>query len=1046
MSQSIDSRVENHVADLRALINGRRAHPVDFAVASTSGTSVFSPTRHRTRSRSPRRSRSRSPARSYRNPSRSRSRSPRYSRTEPERRREHFVSGESWSRHPSPPRSSPPREVETQRADHVVAADDTNSREKASFIPHDLSREIIKWGCVSINPDESKAIRETFKLNFEKSSTSFSPPSVDGWMARKIKEAGKNTSKAVEVTEKSWLTTQYKVFDIASPLIYLLDELENGPPMPRNQIVAMIRASLMQWGRAFSHISDRRRANLLSSVVPGASHLLEDPKSFSWKERRSELFGQRFFNAMVESRKQDETLAALQPAKKHSYSTRNRDNGGGGQSKSQSFRGAGARGARGSHRGGYVLVETSPTSYTPHFFSPPSSLVGGRLRFFRAAWAGITKDPWILNGVEEGFLLEFETVPIFPDVPGRIGMSAEMESVCDREVDDLLAKGAVREIVDGSPGYVSSFFCVPKKGRDLYRPIVNLKGLNYFLSYEHFKMEGLVTVRGLLRKNDWMVKVDLKDAYLTVPIHPSHHKFLRFLWRDRIFEFNCLTFGLASAPRWFTKIVKVAVAQLRERGLRMVVYLDDILLINESREGVLADLSFLLTTFESLGFIINWRKSDIVPSRAMEYLGVLWNTELLTCALPGEKVDSIGSSCLNILSLDRVRLSALASVLGSFVWAVAAVPFAQAHCRSLQSQFIKESRRVDGDLTSFCRLTVESRRELLWWSGELALVNGRRFAQQEPDLIIFSDASLTGWGASCNGVPARGPWTTSDKYRHINELELWAAFFAVKSFAPHSKRISIRIFIDNTTAVSYINKCGGTRSRSLSRVAEEISFWCESRGISLEAFFIPGRLNTAADAESRAKGDSSDWRLCADVFNEIARLWPVDIDLFASAWSSQLPEFCSWRPQPGAYAVNAFSINWAEFNGYAFPPFSLILTCLNKIRRELADVVLVAPVWPSQPWYPLLLEMVTDIPRILNSVEDLLVSSLGARHPLLRQGVVLAAWRLSGNPCLSRAFRGQLSTSSWPEFDQLRRLHTSPHGTLGCVGTCDGVRIPCLAI
>ena len=308
------------------------------------------------------------------------------------------------------------------------------------------------------------------------------------------------------------------MFDIASPLIYLLVELENRPPMPRGQIVAMLRASLMQWGRAFSHISDKRRANLLSSVIPGASHLLEDPKASSWKERRGELFEERFFNAMVESRKQDETLAALQP-KKHAYSTRNR---GGGQSSNRGSNRGGTRGSyRGSQRGGYVPFDSLPPVYIPPFgFNPPLTLIGGRLRYFVAAWRSITNDPCILSGLERGFQLEFVSAPAFPEVSGQVGMSIEMEEICDREVKDLLAKGAIREIVDGSPGYVSSFFCVPKKGKGLYRPIVNLKRLNSFLAYEHFKMEGLVTVRGLLRRGDWLVKVDLTDAYLIVPMFP----------------------------------------------------------------------------------------------------------------------------------------------------------------------------------------------------------------------------------------------------------------------------------------------------------------------------------------------------------------------------------------------------------------------------------------------------------------------------------------------------------------------------------------------
>ena len=94
-------------------------------------------------------------------------------------------------------------------------------------------------------------------------------------------------------------------------------------------------------------------------------------------------------------------------------------------------------------------------------------------------------------------------------------------------------------------------------------------------------------LKDILKKGDYMVKIDLKDAYLTVPIWQNHQKYLRFLWRDSLLEFACLPFGLASAPRVFTKLLKPVVAILRQGGIRLIVYLDDILLMAPSAEQVL---------------------------------------------------------------------------------------------------------------------------------------------------------------------------------------------------------------------------------------------------------------------------------------------------------------------------------------------------------------------------------------------------------------------------------------------------------------------------
>lgn len=122
-----------------------------------------------------------------------------------------------------------------------------------------------------------------------------------------------------------------------------------------------------------------------------------------------------------------------------------------------------------------------------------------------------------------------------------------------------------------------------------------------------------------------------------------------------------------------------------------------------------------------------------------------------------------------------------------------------------------------------------------------------------------------------------------------------------------------------------------------------------------------------ADEESRARADSSDWMLDRKMFQSIANICPVEVDLFATMWNAQLPSFVSWRPQPSSIATNALSLSWKNGSYYAFPPFSLILKCLEKIRREEATIIFVCPVWPGQPWFPILLELSCDVPRLLPS-------------------------------------------------------------------------------
>lgn len=76
-------------------------------------------------------------------------------------------------------------------------------------------------------------------------------------------------------------------------------------------------------------------------------------------------------------------------------------------------------------------------------------------------------------------------------------------------------------------------------------------------------MKGLATLPDLLRQGDWLVKVDLKAAYFTVPIHPDHQGYLRFVVEGVAYQFTCLPFRLACAPWAFTKIMKAMMTLLR---------------------------------------------------------------------------------------------------------------------------------------------------------------------------------------------------------------------------------------------------------------------------------------------------------------------------------------------------------------------------------------------------------------------------------------------------------------------------------------------------
>ena len=146
-----------------------------------------------------------------------------------------------------------------------------------------------------------------------------------------------------------------------------------------------------------------------------------------------------------------------------------------------------------------------------------------------------------------------------------------------------------------------------------------------------------------------IAKLDLKDAYFTVPINQEHQKFLRFVVDQVRYQFTCLPFGLSCAPWAFTKVVKPVAAFLRSLGVRLIVYIDDILIKGKSPDEVRNHVEALITLLEGLGFIVNMEKSVLTPSQRIKFLGLQLDTSSMCLSLPGHKIRTIRGEAAQLL-------------------------------------------------------------------------------------------------------------------------------------------------------------------------------------------------------------------------------------------------------------------------------------------------------------------------------------------------------------------------------------------------------------
>ena len=184
--------------------------------------------------------------------------------------------------------------------------------------------------------------------------------------------------------------------------------------------------------------------------------------------------------------------------------------------------------------------------------------------------------------------------------------------------------GAIKPCEPVKDQFLSSYFLV-KKSDGSYRFVINLKKLNKFVKTSHFKMEDGKTASLLLSKNDFLRKLDLQNAYYSFPIHESCRKYLRFEFNSQLYEFTCLPFGLSVAPWVFTKILKPAANYLRRMSHKSVFYLDDILCMSSSYENCTKNMNMHIQKLPSLGFLINYKKSILIPITSIKFLGIKYN-------------------------------------------------------------------------------------------------------------------------------------------------------------------------------------------------------------------------------------------------------------------------------------------------------------------------------------------------------------------------------------------------------------------------------------
>ena len=236
--------------------------------------------------------------------------------------------------------------------------------------------------------------------------------------------------------------------------------------------------------------------------------------------------------------------------------------------------------------------------------------------------------------------------------------------------------------------FISNIF-LRKKKDGTYRMILNLKQLNEFIVYHHFKMDSLQAATELMKPGCFMASIDLKDAYYTVSIHQEFQKYLKFQVDGKLYQYTCLPNGLSNAPRLFTKLMKPVYATLREQGHTNLGYIDDSLLLGDTITECDSSVGATKSLVEHLGFIPHLEKSILYPTQIIVLLGFTLNSLTMTVTPTQDKIMKTRQCCLALLTRQTPTIQDLAEVIGVLVANFPDVEFGPLHYRNLEKDKIQ---------------------------------------------------------------------------------------------------------------------------------------------------------------------------------------------------------------------------------------------------------------------------------------------------------------------------------------------------------------------
>ena len=477
------------------------------------------------------------------------------------------------------------------------------------------------------------------------------------------------------------------------------------------------------------------------------------------------------------------------------------------------------------------------------------------------------------------------------------------------------------------------------------------------------------------------------------------------MWNGRVFQFQVLCFGVTNAPFIFHRLGESIKEYLNIHGIRIIIYIDDMLILASSFQQCLKDAQVVVDTLVKLGFNIKTEKCILTPSQNVYFLGYLWDSKLLSCSLPEEKLERIQSLCKEAMASPHATVRILQRLLGTVLAARPAVPLTRARSRGIQRMVLDHFEGTRTSARKLVRLTKWAKEDILWWLS-LPIESCTQTLRSIPvwnTVRLASDAMDTAVGAVLEGrVMYRELEPSFARSAKIAKKE-WLAFeWMIKQELHNLRNKVISWHVDNTNVLhAWLN--GGTiGDQWLCKKVIEMQVILHSQNTLVIPKYVKSIQHLHADFISRNKV-LPDWHLSREVASRLFSIVGIpEIDLMATSSSHQVSQYYSALVDERAAGVDAFTQNWDQFQlAYVFPPPVMMELILNRIYQcsQNTKFVVISPWKTKAQWFPKALCLSTQLPIRLpvswQTVRDLAESDC---IPSTRSGdkIRFVAWQLSG--------------------------------------------------